>query len=375
MFHQPESRTDAPESMSLLDKMSMWVRKPGNGEQKVDNSSFSEGVEDLEEEPEVEEDDINNPELSAYSKAIMSSRAYEWLISSLLKESSLHWDQAQPRIMIQEIRQKILKKLPTGTISKNRAPSTYKVAFHLPWAPLKLGLEKRDNKCPILPGQTLSECIVLTCSSADQVQVTTVRQYLDQIWPSGGTELLCILQEALRGIYRAIILPDKTEIGAVLDDSGMIIWVSGSPYSIAERGEQLAWLVTALQHSDTDTVVHSTPIITAYEAHINSDEHLSEGLQRASQCLNVQQCREYKQTSPAEDDRSANTSYSAYSTKQRDVPTQGGPKKRKRNFGNRTKKGCTSCRRRNKKCDETRPECESPSTRILTGLYMKRNEI
>lgn len=33
-------------------------------------------------------------------------------------------------------------------------------------------------------------------------------------------------------------------------------------------------------------------------------------------------------------------------------------KKRKRNFSNRTKTGCMTCRKRKKKCDETRPECE-----------------
>ena len=34
------------------------------------------------------------------------------------------------------------------------------------------------------------------------------------------------------------------------------------------------------------------------------------------------------------------------------------PKKRKRNFSNRTKTGCLTCRRRKKKCDEQKPECE-----------------
>lgn len=33
-------------------------------------------------------------------------------------------------------------------------------------------------------------------------------------------------------------------------------------------------------------------------------------------------------------------------------------KKRKRNFSNRTKTGCMTCRRRKKKCDEQRPECK-----------------
>lgn len=34
------------------------------------------------------------------------------------------------------------------------------------------------------------------------------------------------------------------------------------------------------------------------------------------------------------------------------------PKKRKRQFANRTKTGCGTCRRRKKKCDEAKPECE-----------------
>jgi hypothetical protein len=36
-------------------------------------------------------------------------------------------------------------------------------------------------------------------------------------------------------------------------------------------------------------------------------------------------------------------------------------KKRKRQFANRTKTGCGTCRRRKKKCDEAKPECMLPS--------------
>lgn len=39
-------------------------------------------------------------------------------------------------------------------------------------------------------------------------------------------------------------------------------------------------------------------------------------------------------------------------------------KKRKRNFSNRTKTGCMTCRRRKKKCDEQRPECKSKHQRL-----------
>jgi hypothetical protein len=42
----------------------------------------------------------------------------------------------------------------------------------------------------------------------------------------------------------------------------------------------------------------------------------------------------------------------------RDGLIQSDPKKRKRNFSNRTKTGCLTCRRRKKKCDEAKPECK-----------------
>lgn len=42
----------------------------------------------------------------------------------------------------------------------------------------------------------------------------------------------------------------------------------------------------------------------------------------------------------------------------RDGVVQSDPKKRKRNFSNRTKTGCLTCRKRKKKCDEAKPECE-----------------
>jgi hypothetical protein len=94
------------------------------------------------------------------------------------------------------------------------------------------------------------------------------------------------------------------------------------------------------------------------QTHISSDEHLGEVLQRASQSMDAQQRREYEQTSPGEDDRSGASAYAAYGAERRDISTQADPKKRKRNFSNRTKTGCMTCRRRKKKCDEARPECE-----------------
>lgn len=54
------------------------------------------------------------------------------------------------------------------------------------------------------------------------------------------------------------------------------------------------------------------------------------------------------------------TMYSHYTPEQRrDGVIQSDPKKRKRNFSNRTKTGCLTCRKRKKKCDEQKPECSN----------------
>lgn len=89
-------------------------------------------------------------------------------------------------------------------------------------------------------------------------------------------------------------------------------------------------------------------------SHINTDQQIGEVLQRASQSMDAQRHHEYDQGSP-DDDRSANP-YN-YGQDQRETSAQSDPKKRKRNFSNRTKTGCMTCRKRKKKCDETHPEC------------------
>lgn len=90
---------------------------------------------------------------------------------------------------------------------------------------------------------------------------------------------------------------------------------------------------------------------------LSTEDQLREALQREAQGVDGQGA--YTGTSPGdEEDRSV--SYQGGYAPER-MPLQMNPdhKKRKRNFSNRTKTGCMTCRRRKKKCDETRPECKA----------------
>lgn len=94
---------------------------------------------------------------------------------------------------------------------------------------------------------------------------------------------------------------------------------------------------------------------SAISAQGSTEEQIGEALRRATSQMDHS---DYTNTSPDIDDRSILYGGS-YSDHRGDSILQHDPKKRKRNFSNRTKTGCLTCRRRKKKCDEQKPECKS----------------
>ncbi|KAK3316724.1 hypothetical protein B0H66DRAFT_605000 [Apodospora peruviana] len=83
-----------------------------------------------------------------------------------------------------------------------------------------------------------------------------------------------------------------------------------------------------------------------------SDDNMAHSMRRAA---SQGDSGDYENQSP-DDDRMYSGQYTP--EQRRDGVIQSDPKKRKRNFSNRTKTGCLTCRKRKKKCDEAKPECE-----------------
>lgn len=80
---------------------------------------------------------------------------------------------------------------------------------------------------------------------------------------------------------------------------------------------------------------------------------------------------EYSNTSAEADDRAPGYGNNYSGEPRGDGILQHDPKKRKRNFSNRTKTGCLTCRKRKKKCDEQKPECmcnSPPHCKLANGL-------
>ena len=87
-----------------------------------------------------------------------------------------------------------------------------------------------------------------------------------------------------------------------------------------------------------------------------TDEQIRDAHRRGTSHVDSQQ--DYPATSPDGEDNPSIYGRSYTPDGRRDAVVQSDPKKRKRNFSNRTKTGCLTCRKRKKKCDETKPECE-----------------
>lgn len=108
---------------------------------------------------------------------------------------------------------------------------------------------------------------------------------------------------------------------------------------------------------------------SATTPHGQTEEQIGDALRRAAGQMDH---GDYPQTSPEMDDRSINVYGGQYTPEhRRDGVMQHDPKKRKRNFSNRTKTGCLTCRKRKKKCDEQKPECKfQNSSYVLEVILM-----
>jgi hypothetical protein len=88
-----------------------------------------------------------------------------------------------------------------------------------------------------------------------------------------------------------------------------------------------------------------------------ADEQMGDSMRRSPNTMDPQQ--NYSPTSPDDDDSSFYGGQYGSDPRRDGSVVQSDPKKRKRNFSNRTKTGCLTCRKRKKKCDETKPQCRS----------------
>ncbi|KAK1449109.1 hypothetical protein CMEL01_08424, partial [Colletotrichum melonis] len=227
-----EARRD---NMLLSDKMALWISKATGTETSVNDDELFVGVTDV-------EATIDAPALFEYNKTVTESDSFEWLIESLRRELTLKrdFDESEGCNRCEMIRRKVIESLPTGKISKNRPPTTHSVAFRVPgWAPFRSFEWYTFGR-----DWSVTSAVVVTYCSGD-AQASTIVDYMRQTWPSTWLTIFNLLQTVSRnpdGIVYADILYDKTQISVSSEHDILTMSLDGPAHTIAECGEQLAWL-------------------------------------------------------------------------------------------------------------------------------------
>ncbi|KOC15945.1 hypothetical protein AFLA70_169g002231 [Aspergillus flavus AF70] len=246
--------------MDLGDLMDLW-------HQKLDDD-FNIPHIDTEADRSAVDDDIPTenygndlPGLGTYRDLIMDSPVYKWLLGSLRRELDLQPAEPDAR---GAIRNRILDSLPFSCIvSRYDQPRIYQVKFTLNWDLIAFVKEQEydTNKEGFL-----GRIITITGTRQD-AQAMTCLQYLHQTWHSFGATILQLLEATLLdgpGYKHRCALPDNTQLAAWVDEKDLLVEVTGIGESIAEIGEQLAWLGAALRSSPHDSrILYCTPFISS----------------------------------------------------------------------------------------------------------------
>ncbi|KAH6696440.1 hypothetical protein BKA61DRAFT_252267, partial [Leptodontidium sp. MPI-SDFR-AT-0119] len=253
--NEPDRNRGHLEDMSVLDKMNMWSSKAEQDHSVPPDTELFEGVQD------DDEDLIDQSKLSAYLKIILDSTAYEWFLWNVATEAIIKLETSQPRI-----RQHILDKLPTGTVSKRRAPNVYEVIFDLEWHhTMEKRLQYEVSEELKRPFQPFESSIIIT-GSPRQAQGLSIKQYLAQTWPMTGLKLLDALGKATTNPTKHcyVNLPGNAQLEIRILPSHLAVTATGPAYSVADCGELLAWIGSALLNDTQNISRYCLPLITSF---------------------------------------------------------------------------------------------------------------
>ncbi|OTA56890.1 hypothetical protein K449DRAFT_437747 [Hypoxylon sp. EC38] len=200
------------------------------------------GLELDEDADEIETDTGKVPDIVSYRNFIGGTPAYDWLKGILKREATL--SRGDPDLM-EDIGREVLRTLLSLNKVSRRTSSQYcSATFELHWEPLVFMKEQKYTGIP----EVLGKVITLT-GTADDAQAIPAMKYLSQAWPATGKYMMHIIIDAIHNGYATTKLPDGTELNARFDKSKFRVDIVGTDDSIAEAGQQLAWLGSTLRSS------------------------------------------------------------------------------------------------------------------------------
>ncbi|KAH8130405.1 hypothetical protein LI328DRAFT_162205 [Trichoderma asperelloides] len=180
---------------------------------------------------------------------VFNTRASAWLLTQLQREFRLV--STEPNI-IQGIQDTIMYSLlPAHHYSE---PQNYAVVF--------------EFECDLhRPGEGFKAAFTMTGSDLN-VQGATCGNYIHQTWPLTGRAIIELVRGALcvqQGNVFKKTMPDGTKLSASIDESTgkLTVEAYGSAVSVAELGEQLAWLGAAVRALplENDKITYCVPVM------------------------------------------------------------------------------------------------------------------
>lgn len=175
--------------MPLAGLMSMWERK----EQESDPVSQVTTLAGLDSENIGDyswNEDEEYPGFRQYRQVLINSPAYAWLASTLTAELQ-HETLGENRRA--EIHQRIANMLDSqkNTISRKEAPPAVVMRFHTSWHNMTEFFRYQDYGTR--SQEALPRALVLT-GTGNNIQCSTVTEYMSQVWPYYGPEILKLYQ-------------------------------------------------------------------------------------------------------------------------------------------------------------------------------------
>ncbi|KAL3468746.1 hypothetical protein BJX99DRAFT_269232 [Aspergillus californicus] len=247
--------------MPLGDIMSLWYRHEyHNSGEQTDPESWSGEFNRNQDgtTPEVgaderdEEVDIRISKMHKYRQIILQAPAYQWLIADVAKSVLLMPSASDASTTIKE---SILAAFPSPpSVSRRVAPRPSKITFVMAW---DLAAFCTDQEFNAGTSDSLARVITLT-GSQSTAQALTAAQYLQQTWQLSGRVVLELAQEVLQSevgsrVHRTLC--DGTAVTGWIEtmhlsgEVNFLVEAIGTAYTLAELGEQLAWMAASLRSS------------------------------------------------------------------------------------------------------------------------------
>ena len=197
----------------------------------------------------LEQDDPGEPSQSGstWKTFLVNSTEFRWLLDHM-RRLSLFFPTDFAYFHVRTTIAESFEALPRGT--------DFKISLH--WDPvafLEHQFEQEDRD--------LSRAVTF-CGSAKAAYATSVREYLDALWPNCGYEVLRCVKEACESADRQSKgHASGLHLEVHLIASMAFFALSGDPASVLEAAEASVWLATACrEHEGTTSVAYCSALLT-----------------------------------------------------------------------------------------------------------------